>query len=133
MHRTLRLQRRENQLLVRHRAAVLLLVLLLPAAASALDAPAVETEAAASSRALPVGVPPPETPGIPSDAELEASGAVIGEVLIDNQNIFNLDDPKDNICAVPPRRPAARQDPRRRDPQPAAVQAGRSLLAAPDR
>jgi hypothetical protein len=98
MHRTLRPQRRENQLRVRHRAAVLLLVLLLPAAASAVDEPAVETEAAASSRPLPVGVPPPETPGIPSDAELEASGAVIGEVLVDNQNIFNLDDPKDNIA-----------------------------------
>ena len=33
---------------------------------------------------------------VPADTELEASGAVIGEVLVDNQNIFNLDDPKDN-------------------------------------
>src|ERR1700681_229343 len=41
--------------------------------------------------------PPGETPGIPSEAELEASGAVIGEILIDNQNIFNLDDPKDDV------------------------------------
>src|ERR1700728_1740785 len=40
--------------------------------------------------------PPVQTPGIPSDSELEASGAVIGKILIDNQNIFNLDDPKDN-------------------------------------
>src|SRR6266436_7905225 len=31
--------------------------------------------------------PPGETPGIPSEAELEASGAMIGEILIDNQNI----------------------------------------------
>src|ERR1700687_588396 len=41
--------------------------------------------------------PPGETPGIPPDAELEASGAVIGEILIANQNIFNLDDPKDDV------------------------------------
>ncbi len=41
--------------------------------------------------------PPGETPGIPTEAELEASGAVIGEILIDNQNIFNLDDPKDDV------------------------------------
>src|SRR5437773_1568589 len=41
--------------------------------------------------------PPGQTPGIPSDAELEAAGAVVGEVLIDNQNIFNLEDPKDDV------------------------------------
>src|SRR6202521_5973003 len=41
--------------------------------------------------------PPGETPGIPSEAELEVSGSVIGEILIDNQNIFNLDDPKDDV------------------------------------
>src|SRR5258706_13709884 len=41
--------------------------------------------------------PPGETPGIPSGAELEASGAVIGEILIDNQNIFNFDDPKSDV------------------------------------
>jgi hypothetical protein len=40
--------------------------------------------------------PPVEIPGVPPDNELEASGAVIGKILIDNQNIFNLDDPKDN-------------------------------------
>ena len=40
--------------------------------------------------------PPEQTPGIPSSDELEAAGAVIGEVLIDNQNIFNLEDPKDD-------------------------------------
>ena len=93
----LRLQRREIQLLVRHQAVALLLVLLLPLAAHAADEPAMETDGEAASRPLPLGVPPPETPGIPSDEELEASGAVIGEILIDNQNIFNLDDPKDNI------------------------------------
>ncbi len=41
------------------------------------------------------GMPGP-TAGVPSDAELEHSGAVIGKILIDNQNIFNLEDPKDN-------------------------------------
>ncbi len=41
--------------------------------------------------------PAAETPGIPTDGELEASRAVIGEILIDNQNIFNLEDPKDDV------------------------------------
>src|SRR5579863_9928353 len=40
--------------------------------------------------------PPGETPGIPSDAVLEKQQAIIGEVLIDNQNIFNLDDPAED-------------------------------------
>ena len=33
---------------------------------------------------------------VPSFAELEAAGAVIGEVRINSQNIFDLDDPKEN-------------------------------------
>ena len=33
---------------------------------------------------------------IPSFAELEAAGAVIGEIRVDPQNIFDLDDPKEN-------------------------------------
>jgi len=33
---------------------------------------------------------------IPSFQELEAAGAVIGEIRIDNQNIFDLDNPKEN-------------------------------------
>ncbi|HEX9571017.1 MAG TPA: hypothetical protein VF969_02050, partial [Burkholderiales bacterium] len=33
---------------------------------------------------------------IPSFAELEAAGAVIGEIRIDNRNIFDLEDPKEN-------------------------------------
>jgi hypothetical protein len=45
----------------------------------------------------PSYAPPEETPGIPPDAELEAAHAVIGKILIDNQNIFNLDDPKDDV------------------------------------
>ncbi len=40
--------------------------------------------------------PPGRAPGVPSPSDLEAANAVIGTVLLDNQNIFNLDDPKDN-------------------------------------
>lgn len=36
------------------------------------------------------------TQPIPSDAELERTGAVVGHVEIDNENIFDLNDPKDN-------------------------------------
>ncbi len=39
---------------------------------------------------------PGQTEGIPSDSVLEQEHAVIGEVLIDNQNIFNLDDPAED-------------------------------------
>ena len=39
---------------------------------------------------------PGDAEGLPSDAELVQNGAVIGTVEIDNQNIFNLADPKDN-------------------------------------
>jgi hypothetical protein len=45
----------------------------------------------------PSYAPPEETPGIPRDAELEAARAVVGKILIDNQNIFNLEDPKDDV------------------------------------
>jgi hypothetical protein len=34
----------------------------------------------------------------PQQQELERSGAVIGEILIDNQNIFNLEDPRENTA-----------------------------------
>ena len=40
--------------------------------------------------------PPEHTPGTPSDEELEASGATIGRIFVDNQNIFDLEDPKDD-------------------------------------
>jgi hypothetical protein len=33
---------------------------------------------------------------LPSDAELESSGAVFGEIRVDNKNIFDKSDPKDN-------------------------------------
>src|ERR1700739_720373 len=103
MHRTRWLSRQGAQCAGRHRAAAPLLALLLvhtPAPAADADAPPIDPLTlpvdALALPPLPVGVPPPETPGIPSDAELEASKAVVGEILIDNQNIFNLEDPKDN-------------------------------------
>ena len=69
------------------------------AAASAEAVALAGTESTATERAMspPSYGPPGETPGIPSEAELEASGAVVGEILIDNQNIFNLEDPKDDV------------------------------------
>lgn len=45
---------------------------------------------------IPAYGPPGETPGIPADDELEAAGARVGKILIDNQNIFDLRDPKDD-------------------------------------
>jgi hypothetical protein len=95
MYRRPRLRRRGERHAARHPAAAsLLALLLLPALACAAEAPAIDSAAA---EPLPVGVPPPETPGLPPDAELESDKAVIGEILIDNQNIFNLEDPKDNV------------------------------------
>lgn len=42
--------------------------------------------------------PPSEAAeAVPSDAELETAGAVIGEIRVDNQNIFDTNDPKDDI------------------------------------
>jgi len=38
----------------------------------------------------------PAAAQLPSDAELERSGAVIGKITIDNLNIFDLNDPQDN-------------------------------------
>ena len=69
------------------------------AAASAEAVALAGTESTATERAMspPSYGPPGETPGIPSEAELEAAGALVGEILIDNQNIFNLEDPKDDV------------------------------------
>jgi hypothetical protein len=49
-----------------------------------------------ASRPSPSYGPTGATPGIPTDAELEASGAVIGNIAIDNENIFNLYNPQEN-------------------------------------
>ncbi len=38
----------------------------------------------------------PPSLGVPSFAELEAAGAVIGDIRIETQDIFDLDDPKEN-------------------------------------
>jgi len=85
---------------------LLVLLLMLPALAGASgsspgDAGADDTEAPPSGSTFhPSGSGPPgPTPGVPSPEELEAAGAVIGEVVIDNQNIFNLEDPKDDNWA----------------------------------
>jgi hypothetical protein len=50
---------------------------------------------AAYTRPRPYG-PPGPTPGVPSDEELEAAGAVIGDIIIDNQNIFDLSNPSED-------------------------------------
>ncbi|HYC09590.1 MAG TPA: hypothetical protein VEC10_08140, partial [Steroidobacteraceae bacterium] len=47
-------------------------------------------------RPPPAYGPPGPMPGVPAVAELEASGAVIGKIIIDNENIFDLDNPQDN-------------------------------------
>ncbi len=92
----------------RRAAAGLWLVLLLPALAPAAQdaAPPVATGADTSAGGaaaqgppgteLPSGVPPLQTPGLPTDAELEKAHAVVGKILIDNQNIFDLSNPKDD-------------------------------------
>lgn len=83
---------------------VLLFPALAPAAQGAAPPVATGTDIGAGSAAdpgptgteLPSGVPPLQTPGLPTDAELEKAHAVIGKILIDNQNIFDLSNPKDD-------------------------------------
>jgi hypothetical protein len=90
-------------------AGPLLVLLLLPAPAPGAQAPASTPPASASTTPkaaaaepgteagqLPEGVPPAQTPGLPTDAEMEAAHAVVGEILIDNENIFDLSNPKDD-------------------------------------
>ncbi|MBS0579564.1 MAG: hypothetical protein JSR36_09905 [Proteobacteria bacterium] len=76
------------------------------------DAPLVARTAAEDSNVGPEGAgevqgiatvrpeygPPGEPEGVPSEATLEAEHAVIGEVIIDNQDIFNTNDPKDDTA-----------------------------------
>jgi outer membrane protein assembly factor BamA len=59
------------------------------------DRPASKHDTTAGAPAHRYG-PPGRAAGVPSPDELQAAGAVIGKVLLDNQNIFNLEDPKDN-------------------------------------
>ena len=42
--------------------------------------------------------------GIPSFAELEAAGAVIGEIRISTQDIFDLEDPTEKCVSLSPRK-----------------------------
>jgi len=52
-----------------------------------------------SRTALAQAPPPVEArPGIPTDAELEASGAVVGRIVFNLRNIFNEADPRENIA-----------------------------------
>ncbi|MGH8266559.1 MAG: hypothetical protein ACRETS_04515 [Steroidobacteraceae bacterium] len=95
MHRPLRLQGTGGRHAARRPAAASCVVLLLLPALVRAEAAA--TDALTAAAHPPAGVPPAQTPGVPSDEELEAAQAVIGDILIDNQNIFNLDDPADNI------------------------------------
>ncbi len=59
-----------------------------------------DEQAPGISTVRPAYGPPGEIPGIPSDATLEAEHAVIGAVVIDNQNIFDPNDPKDNTAPI---------------------------------
>ncbi len=54
------------------------------------------TAAPASDTASAHRRKPPAAPALPSDTALERMGAVIGKIVIDNRNIFNLRNPKDN-------------------------------------
>src|SRR5690242_3695264 len=60
----------------------------------------VSAAAGAAEVASPTAGDPSSYPAgletIPSDAQLESSGAVIGEILIDNQNIFDPQDPRED-------------------------------------
>jgi hypothetical protein len=89
------------------RAAATFLLMLLPALACASGGSLADTGTADDAAAADAGPaqppfhtpsygPPGPTPGVPSAEDLEAAGAVIGQVLLDNQNIFNLADPKDD-------------------------------------
>jgi len=86
--------------------APLVTLLLFPAAlwarnsdTATADTPAPDTVNVEPVWGLPRGFgPPPRTPGIPPDAELMGAHAVVGEILIDNQDIFDLSNPKDNYA-----------------------------------
>jgi len=64
--------------------------------ASAEDVDVVDAPPAEAPPPQPSYRPPRETPGVPPPGELEAAGAIIGQVLVDNQNIFNLEDPQED-------------------------------------
>jgi hypothetical protein len=80
-------------------AAQLLALLILPVLVCGSRAVADTAEAEDSGAERPPAYGPPgQAEGIPPPEQLEAAGAVIGRIVIDNQNIFNLNDPKDDVA-----------------------------------
>src|SRR4051812_27691071 len=71
---------------------VLLGVLCLRAATVAAAGEPAPTEDSVTSH--PVTAPSSEP--LPTDTELESSGAVFGDIEIDNKDVFDKEDPKDN-------------------------------------
>ena len=60
---------------------------------AALAPPALAAKLTAKER---TNIEEPRPPDVPSDAVLEAAGAVIGKIDIDTRNIFDKDDPREN-------------------------------------
>lgn len=60
------------------------------------ETPPAATPEPAKGRQPPSDAGPAPERKLPSFSQLEAAGAVIGEILIDNQNVFDLNDPKEN-------------------------------------
>src|SRR6185437_16561532 len=56
------------------------------------------SQAVAAAHSPPSASQPVRGDSVPSDAQLERSGAVIGHIDILNQNIFDLANPKDDNC-----------------------------------
>ncbi len=55
------------------------------------------TSSGVAASCFPPNTPPSKSAApLPTDAELESAAAVVGEVLLENQNIFNLNDPKED-------------------------------------
>src|SRR5512134_1715046 len=82
------------------RAGLLCLVFCIQATGSILSAQAgMGPDTTAGSRSMPATGPLPSVAPeerLPSDEELAAQGAVIGEIVIRNENIFDVADPREN-------------------------------------
>jgi hypothetical protein len=82
------------------RGARLVALCVLPAVACAAAAAngesATGTDSAVTALRAPRHAPPGAVAGVPTDAQLEAAHALIGDILIDNQNIFDTTDPADD-------------------------------------
>jgi hypothetical protein len=66
----------------------------LTAPAAAMGSPAIGSDAPAGASGVESSL---MTTTLPRDAELESSHAVIGEVMLDNQNIFDLSDDREDV------------------------------------